>query len=134
MSQSVIQKIQEIQRRAEEEIKAFRRQAVAEILARITSLKEELQTLETQYAELTGKPMAVAEVPAGKVTRKRLSAVEKAALGEKLRGILARNPSGVSMGELVKEAGESVGAVRKALAGLKTKTTGTKATTRYFLK
>lgn len=134
MSQSVIKKIQEIQRRAEEEIRAFRRQAVAEIVGRITALKEELKTLETQYAELTGKPVAATEAPVAKATRKRLSSGEKAALAEKLREILARNPTGVSMGELVKEAGESVGAVRKAVAGLKTKTTGAKATTRYFLK
>lgn len=134
MSQSVIDKIQEIQRRAEEEIKAFRRQAVAEIVGRMSALKEELKALETQYAELTGKPVAVAEASVAKATRKRLSGDEKAALVETLRAILARNPNGVSMGELVKEAGESVGAVRKAVASLKTKTTGAKATTRYFLK
>lgn len=134
MSQSVIEKIQEIQRKAEEEIQTFRRQAVTEIVSRMSALKAELAVLETQFAELTGKPVAAVEASAGKSTRKRLSGDEKAALAEKLRAILSQNPNGVSMGELVKEAGESVGAVRHAVATLKTKTTGTRATTRYFLK
>lgn len=134
MSQSVIEKIQEIQRKAEEEIQTFRRQAVTEIVSRMSALKAELAVLETQFAELTGKPVAAVGAPSGKSTRKRLSGDEKAALAEKLRAILSQNPNGVSMGELVKEAGESVGAVRNAVATLKTKTTGTRATTRYFLK
>ncbi len=134
MSLSVIEKIQEIQRKAEEEIKSFRRQAVAEIVHRMASLKEELKMLEGQYAGLTGRSLVEEEAPAVRANRRRLSNDEKAALVEKLREILAGNPTGVSMGELVKQTGESVGAVRKAVASLKTKTTGAKATTRYFLK
>lgn len=135
MSISTIDRINEIQQKASQEIADLRQQAAAEILARVAALRGELDSLAVQYAALTEKPLPGADTALEeKKSRRRLSTDEKAALVETVRNILAAKPQGAKMSEIVSEAGESVAAVRDALSRIKTKTTGAKATTRYFLK
>jgi transcriptional regulator with XRE-family HTH domain len=138
VSSPAIQRIAEIQSKADAEIAALRQQAISEIVRRLSEVNQEIRTLEAQYAQLTGKSLpsyaGYSEANGAKPTRKRLSPDEKAALVETVRDILAANPSGISMGELVRNAAESLSAVREALSKVQTKTTGQKAGTRYFLK
>jgi uncharacterized small protein (DUF1192 family) len=138
MVESAVAKIAEIRRKAEDEIKVLRIQAVQEIAERISTIRQELGNLEAQYAQLTGKAF-----PAGAngshhesaaPGRRRRSAEEKASLSETVRGLLAAHPAGVAMRELVRATRTSVSAVREALAKIQTKTTGQKSGTRYFLK
>jgi len=138
MGISAVDRIADIQRKAEEEIQALRQQAVTEVVKRLSDVKQEIHALEGQYAQLTGKPFPTeaghSSNNGAKSARKRLSAEEKAALVETVRGILAANPSGVSMGELVRTSGVSAGTVREALSKVQHKTTGARGGTRYFLR
>jgi transcriptional regulator with XRE-family HTH domain len=138
VSSPAIKRIAEIKSKADAEIAALRQEAISEIVKRLSEVKQEIRTLKGQYAQLTGKPLPGASsssaVNEDKPARKRLSPDEKEALVETVRGVLAANPNGISMGELVRNSGESIGAVREALSKVQTKTTGAKSGTRYFLR
>ena len=112
-SSSAGQGTAEIHRRADSEIASLRQQAASELVRRLKVVKQEIKTLEAQYAQLTGKPFPVESSSNrsedAKPARKRLPPEEKAALVETVREILATNPNGTAIGELVWNTGESVG-------------------------
>jgi hypothetical protein len=132
MSDSILDKIQEIEEEAKRKIDALRSGAISEIAKKISEKKSELAALEIEYTRLTGKTLTGEKAP---VTRKRLTAQEKAALVETVSSILAKSPNGIAMRDIVAQAGESVSAVRDALKQVKgIRTTGAKASTLYFAK
>jgi len=131
MSSSALQKIQEIQAKAEKEIAALKAEAVTDLAKRLSEAKEAVADLQRQYEELTGKTVTGEKAVSG--TRKRLSAADKTALVERCAEII-KSADGIAMGDIVDRAGESVSAVRDAVSkvpGLRK--TGSKATTLYFV-
>jgi hypothetical protein len=132
MSLSALEKIAAIEAEAKTKIDALKSEAVSELVKRISAVKSELAALETEYADLTGKTLKGEKVG---ITRKRLSADEKAALVITVGEIIRGKPEGISMGDIVRSAGQSVSAVREAVAQVKgLKKTGNKASTLYFSK
>lgn len=132
MSQTALEKIKEIQEKADKEIASLKAKAVSEIVQKIAAAKATLAALEEEYKELTGKDLKGEKVE-GK--RRRLSSEEKAALVESVKAILKGNKEGVKISAIVSQTGEPISAVRTALASIKeVKTTGNKASTLYFLK
>lgn len=132
MSQTALSQIKAIQEKAEKEIAALKAKAVSELVQKISAAKATLSALEDEYKELTGKDLKGEKVE-GK--RRRLSSEEKAGLVETIKSILKGNREGVKMSAIVAQTGESVTAVRAAVASIKeVKTTGNKASTLYFLK
>jgi len=132
MSDSILDKIQEIEEEAKRKIDALRSGAVSEIAKKISEKKSELAALEIEYTRLTGKTLTGEKAT---VTRKRLTAQEKVALVDTVSSILAKAPNGIAMRDIVAQAGESVSAVRDALKQVKgVRTTGAKASTLYFAK
>jgi flagellar biosynthesis chaperone FliJ len=132
MASSALEKIQAIQDKASKEIEALKSEAISDVVRKLSEAKSVVSDLERQYEELTGK--TVKGEKAG-VTRKRLSKEQKEALvitvGEIIKGAI----NGTSMGEIVKQAGESASAVRQAVSEVKgLKKTGAKASTLYFVK
>jgi len=131
MSSSALQKIQEIQAKAEKEIAALKAEAVTDLAKRLSEAKEAVADLQRQYEELTGKTVTGEKAVSG--TRKRLSAADKTALVERCAEII-KSADGIAMGDIVDRAGESVSVVRDAVSkvpGLRK--TGSKATTLYFV-
>ncbi len=131
MSSSALQKIQEIQAKAEKEIAALKAEAVTDLAKRLSEAKEAVADLQRQYEELTGKTVTGEKAASG--TRKRLSAADKNALVDRCADII-KSADGISMGDIVAKAGESLSAVRDAVSkvpGLRK--TGNKATTLYFV-
>lgn len=55
MALSALEKIQEIQARAEQEIKELRQQAISEIVRKLSEAKALVKEYEAQYTQLTGK-------------------------------------------------------------------------------
>jgi len=55
MSLTALEKIKEIQSKAEQEIKDLKQQAVSEIARKLADAKSLIKDLEVQYADLTGK-------------------------------------------------------------------------------
>jgi len=132
MSLSAIQKIAAIQDKANKEIEALKQEAISELVKKMAAVKGELAALQAEYESLTGKPAKEGKTGGN---RKRLSADEKAALLLRVSEIIKNARDGISMGEIVKQAGESVSAVREAVKAVKgVKQTGAKASTLYFLK
>lgn len=131
MSSSALQKIQEIQAKAENEIAALKSEAITDLAKRLSEAKEAVADLQRQYEELTGKTVTGEKAASG--TRKRLSAADKNALVDRCADII-KSADGISMGDIVAKAGESLSAVRDAVSkvpGLRK--TGNKATTLYFV-
>jgi predicted nucleic acid-binding Zn-ribbon protein len=132
MSQTALDQIKAIQEKADKEIAALKAKAVSEIVQKISAAKATLAALEEEYKELTGKDLKGEKVE-GK--RRRLSSEEKAALIETVKTILRGHKQGVKISAIVSQTGEPVSAVRGALASIKeVKTTGSRASTLYFLK
>jgi D-mannonate dehydratase len=55
MALSALEKIQEIQARADQEIKELRQQAISEVVRKLSDAKSLVKELEAQYTQLTGK-------------------------------------------------------------------------------
>jgi len=129
---NALEKIQAIQDRANKEIEALKADAVSELVKKMATVKSELAALQAEYETLTGKPAK--EGKAGG-SRKRLSVDDKAALVLTVAEIIKAAKDGISMGDIVKQAGESASAVREAVKQVKgMKTTGNKASTLYHSK
>ncbi len=132
MAISIIEKIREIEEEAKKKIDALRSEAISEIAKKISEKKSELAELAAEYLKLTGKNIH-GQKPDG--LRKRLSSAEKAALVGTVEEIIKSAKDGIGMGDIVKQAGESVSAVRSAVKLVKgIKSTGAKASTLYFVK
>ncbi|MEI6071186.1 MAG: hypothetical protein WCS31_05305 [Verrucomicrobiae bacterium] len=132
MAASAIEKIQAIQDRANREIEALKSEAVSDVVKRLSEAKSAVADLERQYEELTGKTVRGEKAAVG---RKRLSKEQKEALVITVGEIIKSANGGISMGDIVKRAGEAVSAVREAVHQVKgIKTTGSKATTLYLVK
>lgn len=132
MSTSALEKIAAIEAEAKNKIEALKQEAISEVVRKIAALKSELAALETEYSSLTGKTLKGEKV-AG--TRRRLTREEKAGLVETVTSILSSSKDGVSLGEIVRQVGESASAVRDALKQVKNlKKTGVKAAMRYSVK
>jgi len=132
MTASAIEKIQAIQDRANREIEALKSEAVSDVVKRLSEAKSAVADLERQYEELTGKTVRGEKAGGG---RKRLSKEQKEALVITVGEIIKSANGGISMGDIVKRAGEAVSAVREAVHQVKgIKTTGSKATTLYLVK
>jgi hypothetical protein len=132
MAISALEKIQAIQQKADEEIAKLKAEAISDLAKKLAEAKAVVADLTEQYEELTGKTLK-GEKAEG--TRKRLSKEEKAALVVTVGEIIKGAKDGISMGDIVEKAGESVSAVRAAVKEVKgIKTTGNKASTLYFAK
>ena len=132
MSLSALQKIQEIQAKADKEIAALKAEAVTDLAKRLSEAKAAVADLQRQYTELTGKTVSGELAASG--ARKRLSTAEKTALVDRCAEIIKLSPKGIGMSDIVDKAGESLSAVRDAvskIAGIKK--TGNKASTLYFV-
>jgi hypothetical protein len=55
MALTALEKIQEIQARADQEIKELRQQAISEVVRKLSEAKALVKDLEAQYTQLTGK-------------------------------------------------------------------------------
>ena len=130
MLASALEKIQAIQDRAHKEIEALKAEALSDIVKKLSEAKSVVADLERQYENLTGKT-----VRGEKVARKRLSKEQKEALVITVGNIIQASKDGISMGDIVKRAGEPVSAVREAVQQVKgLKKTGSKATTLYLVR
>jgi len=130
MSASALEKIQAIQNRANREIESLKSEAVSDVVKRLSEAKSAVADLERQYEELTGKTVRGEQAP-----RKRLSKEQKDALVIRVGEIIQASKDGISMGDIVKRAGEAVSAVREAVHQVKgLKKTGNKASTLYLVK
>ena len=130
MSLSLVEALKALDEEAETKKAALRQQYKTEIVKKLAAAKAVVADLEKQYEAATGKT-----VTGAKVARVRLSAEESAALVVKVEGIVKAATNGISMGEIVEKAGASESAVRKAVKNAKgIKSTGSKASTKYFAK
>jgi len=131
MSQSALDKIKAIEEEAAKKIAALKQEAVSEIAKKLSEAKAVVAAIQKEYQELTGKT-----VTGAKVSRVRLSPEQSKALVVTVEGIVkAAGKDGISMGDIAEKAGASDSAVRKAVKSAKgIKTTGNKASTRYFAK
>lgn len=135
MSLSALEKIKAIEQKAKEEISKLRAEAVSELARQLAEAKARVRELEAQYEAVTGKNVRGEAVESAAPSRRRMSQEEKAALLAQIREILKSNRTGTKMGDLLSQTGAPVSAVRNALAQIKElKTTGTKASTLYFLR
>ncbi len=57
MALTAIEKIQEIQAKADQEIRELKQQAISEVVRRLSEAKELVRELESQYTALTGKDL-----------------------------------------------------------------------------
>jgi len=129
MSLSALDKIKAIEEEAAKKIADLKQEAASDLVKKISETKTLLADYQKQYEDLTGKPATGA-----KAARVRLSPDQIKALESKVEGII-KAADGISMGEIVEQAGASESAVRKAVKSLKGITTkGSKATTKYFAK
>jgi len=132
MSNSIIEKIREIEEEAKKKIDTLRSELLSELVRRIAATKSELAELEAEYVKLTGRDLKGQK---SEGTRKRLSSAEKAALVGTVEEIIKSAKDGIGMRDIVNRAGESVSAVRAAVKLVKgIKSTGAKASTLYFVK
>jgi hypothetical protein len=69
MALTALEKIQEIQARAEQEIRELRQQAISEVVRRLSEAKALVKDLEAQYTQLTGKNLKGETVDAPKAGR-----------------------------------------------------------------
>ena len=69
MALTALEKIQEIQARADQEIKELRQQAISEVVRKLSEAKALVKELEAQYTQLTGKNLKGESVEAPKATR-----------------------------------------------------------------
>jgi uncharacterized protein (DUF2384 family) len=130
MSSSALEKIAAIQERATKEIEALKAEAISDIAKKLSDAKAVVAELEYQYSELTGKTLK-----GERAKRVRLSPEQSAALIIKVGEIIQSAKDGINMGNIVKQAGASDSAVRKAVSLVKgVKKTGNKASTLYFFK
>jgi len=128
---SILDKIRAIEEEAKAKINSLRSEAVSELVKRIAETKTELATLESEYVRLTGRDLKGQK---SEGVRKRLSSGEKATLVETVAAIIKSAKGGIGMGDIVKQAGESVSAVRSAVKQVRgLKSTGVKGSTLYFL-
>lgn len=135
MSLTALEKIKAIEDKAKEEIAKLRSEAVSDLARQLAEAKARVRELETQYEAITGKTVRGDTVEVAPTTRRRMSGEEKAALVAQLREVLKGSRNGTKMGDLLSQTGAPVNAVRQALTQIKDlKTTGSKASTLYFLK
>lgn len=132
MSTTALEKIAAIEAEAKSKIEALKQEAISEIVRKIATVKSELASLEAEYSSLTGKTLKGEKVEG---TRRRLTREEKAALIAQVTSIVSAAKDGVSLGEIVRQVGESPSAVRDALKRVKNlNKTGVKAAMRYSVK
>lgn len=67
MGLTALEKIQEIQAKADQEIKELRQQAISEVVRRLSDAKALVKELEAQYTQLTGKNLRGETVESSKV-------------------------------------------------------------------
>ena len=131
MELTALDRIKQIQEKADKEIEALKQEAVTGLSKKIAETKDQLAKLQLEYEQLTGKTVTGHKA---ETLRRRLTKEEKASLVVKVAGIIKAATDGISMGKIVKESGESTSAVRDAISQVKGITkTGSKATTLYFL-
>jgi len=131
MALSALEKIAAIQDKAAKEIETLKSEAISDISKKLSEAKAVVTELENQYFDLTGK-----NLKGEKGKRVRLSPEQKAALVITVGEIIkSTKDNGISMGNIVKQSGESASAVRDAVLKVKgLKKTGEKASTLYFVK
>lgn len=66
MGLTALEKIQEIQAKADQEIRELRQQAISEVVRRLSEAKALVKELENQYTQLTGKNLKGETVEAAK--------------------------------------------------------------------
>jgi hypothetical protein len=93
MAISALEKIQEIQTRAEQEIAELRQQAVSEVVRRLAEAKSLVRDLEEQYTQLTGKNLKGEPVAAPKSRPRRAELSNEADLVALLKGAPERKLS-----------------------------------------
>lgn len=86
MGLTALEKIQEIQARADQEIKELRQQAISEVVRRLSEAKALVQELEAQYTSLTGKNLKGETVEAPKAKSAKAEITSEQALTALLQG------------------------------------------------
>ena len=93
MALSALEKIQEIQARAEQEIKELRQQAISEVVRKLSEAKALVKEYETQYTQLTGKNLKGEAVEASASSAKTPRAAKADVTSEQeLLGLLQAAP------------------------------------------
>jgi len=129
MVSTALEKIAAIQEDAKQKIEALRSEAVSDIAKRLSVAKDLVRELQGQYESITGKTTRGERVSG---TRKRLSLEQKRSLSEACAEFIKSKPNGVSMGDIVRQTGESPSAVRDAVKQVQgLRVTGNKASTLY---
>ena len=132
MSFESLSNIHEIPIQAHKEIEAQKAEAISAVTKKLSEAKAVVADLHRKYEELTGRPIREKK---GSGSRVRLSSSEKAELVLKVTEIIKSAQKEISMGEIIKQAGASASATRDAVKKVHgITTTGTKATTLYFVK
>lgn len=93
MALSALEKIQEIQARAEQEIKELRQQAISEVVRKLSEAKALVKEYETQYTQLTGKNLRGESVESSSPSAKAPRAAKADVTSEQeLLGLLEAAP------------------------------------------
>jgi len=93
MALSALEKIQEIQARAEQEIKELRQQAISEVVRKLSEAKALVKEYETQYTQLTGKNLRGESVESSSSSAKAPRAAKADVTSEQeLLGLLQAAP------------------------------------------
>jgi hypothetical protein len=69
MALTALEKIQEIQARADQEIRELRQQAISEVVRKLSEAKALVKELEAQYTQLTGKNLKGESVESARPAR-----------------------------------------------------------------
>jgi hypothetical protein len=85
MAISALEKIQEIQARADEEIRELRQQAISEVVRRLAEAKTLARDLEEQYIQLTGKNLKGESLAPAKTRAARAALTSESDLVELLK-------------------------------------------------
>lgn len=79
MSLTALEKIREIQSKAEQEIRGLRQQAVTEVVRKLSEAKSLVKTLEAEYSALTGKEPAGEGIKLPKTPKSDVSGTDQLA-------------------------------------------------------
>lgn len=104
---TALDKIKAIQKKAEEEIEALRREAASDLARKIAVAKAALKALEDEYEQVTGKPVRETQEVQGQLEgrkrAKKLDSAQKEALSKQVENaIKSFGKDGARIGEIIK--------------------------------
>jgi hypothetical protein len=125
---NALEEMRKLDQEYQERKRAIQGSVIQEIVRAISTKKQELAELESQYTSLTGKNLK------GEKTgiRRRLSAEDQKVLQTNVEAFLRSKPQGAKMKEIVASVGENNAAVRRAISQIPSvRSEGAKAATVY---